>query len=172
MRLALVDPLTGLFNRRYVSAHLTKMSEAARSSGRSYAVLLFDLDRFKRINDSYGHSAGDEVLRAFARALRANLRGVDLIARIGGEEFLAAIPDTSAAESHRIAERLRRTIEAQPIRLPDGRDIAITLSVGLALGGGRDGDPQHLVDEADTALLNAKATGRNQVALAHQIDAA
>ncbi|KEO52877.1 diguanylate cyclase [Thioclava pacifica] len=172
LRLAMVDPLTGLYNRRYANAHLARMSQRARRTGRASVVMVLDLDRFKRVNDSYGHRAGDHVLTAFAKALRANLRGADLIARIGGEEFLVVLPDTTLDDGYRTAERLRRAIETQSIRLPSGENISITLSIGLALGGTRDTDPQHLVDEADAALLNAKATGRNQVAVAQTSNAA
>ena len=172
LRLAMVDPLTGLYNRRYANAHLARMSDRARRTGRTSVVMVLDLDRFKRINDSYGHRAGDHVLTAFAKALRSNLRGVNLIARIGGEEFLVVLPDTTLDAGYRTAERLRHAIETQPIRLPNGEVISITLSIGLAIGGTRDTDPQHLVDEADAALLNAKATGRNQVAIAQASNAA
>ncbi|OWY09695.1 hypothetical protein B6V74_06665 [Thioclava sp. F42-5] len=172
LRLALVDPLTGLHNRRYVNAHLARMSERARSTGRGYAVMLLDLDRFKSVNDTYGHGAGDEVLTNIARHLRRSLRDVALIGRIGGEEFLVALPDSSLDESYRIAERLRRDIEETTITLPDGSKMQATISIGLAFGGTRRDDPQHLIDEADAALLCAKGSGRNQVSLASHTNAA
>ncbi|KFE36659.1 diguanylate cyclase [Thioclava atlantica] len=172
LRLATVDPLTGLHNRRFATTQLARLSERARRTGRPFMVMLLDLDRFKRINDTFGHSAGDHVLTAFGKALKTHLRGVELIARIGGEEFLVAMPEISPDRGQHLARHLRDAIAAQPIRLPDGGAIRITVSIGLAFGGLRDDDPQHLVEEADAALLNAKATGRNQVALSRKIAAA
>ncbi|PFG64601.1 response regulator receiver modulated diguanylate cyclase [Thioclava sp. ES.031] len=172
LRLALVDPLTGLHNRRYVNAHLSRMSDRARRTGHGYAVMLLDLDRFKSVNDTYGHGAGDEVLASIARHLRQSLRDVDLIGRIGGEEFLVALPDSSLVESCRISERLRHEIAQSKITLPDGQMTQVTISIGLAFGGTRHDDPQHLIDEADAALLCAKGSGRNQVSLAQHTNAA
>ena len=166
LRLAMVDPLTGLYNRRYARTHLTRLAEHALRTKRSFAVMLLDLDRFKSVNDTYGHTVGDEVLTAVASRLRGNLRAVDLIARIGGEEFLIAMPDTSMPEARAAAERLRRVIESTPVPLHDGRSISVTISIGLALGGTTPDTPQQLVDQADSALLGAKSTGRNQVSVA------
>jgi two-component system cell cycle response regulator len=166
LRLAMVDPLTGLYNRRYASTHLTRMAEHALRTKRPFGVMLLDLDRFKAVNDTFGHSVGDEVLTYVAARLRNNLRSVDLIARIGGEEFLVAMPDTSISEARAAAERLREVIESTPVLLKDGRSLPITISIGLALGGTTRGTTQQLVDQADSALLGAKATGRNQVSVA------
>ncbi|SDW39173.1 diguanylate cyclase domain-containing protein [Allgaiera indica] len=168
LRLAVTDPLTGLYNRRYALPHLARIAERADSSGRRFAVMVLDLDRFKRINDTWGHSAGDEVLVRVAERLARNLRAGDLLARIGGEEFLVVLPDADLPTAQQLAERLCRLIEAAPAVLPNGAEITVTLSIGLAIGdptqpGGTDG--RSLLDRADHALLAAKAEGRNQVTI-------
>jgi two-component system cell cycle response regulator len=165
LRLAAVDPLTGLFNRRYAMPHLARLEERARENGRPFAVMALDLDRFKSINDRYGHPVGDAVLQEVARRLTHNLRTMDLVARIGGEEFLVAMPDSTLEEARRAAERLREVMEETPVLLPDGREIAVTVSIGLALGGTSDpGETvEHVIRHADHALLGSKAAGRNRV---------
>ncbi len=165
LRLALIDPLTGLYNRRYATTHLAKLSAHSAESGRAFALMIADLDRFKTINDRHGHGGGDVVLVDVARRLKDNLRGADLIARIGGEEFLIAMPDTDLHEATAAAERLCRIIDETPVYLPNGTPIHVTLSIGMSVGGGRPGvDPvAELLDKADRALYDAKAEGRNQV---------
>ena len=163
LRLAVVDPLTGLHNRRYALTHLARLQEHARNTQRPFAILILDLDRFKSVNDTYGHTAGDEVLIDVSNRLRSNLRSIDLIARLGGEEFLIAIPDTTLAEARSAAERLRRVIDGTPIPLGNRRKIWVSISIGLALGGTTATTAQDLIDRADTALMRAKTTGRNQV---------
>lgn len=167
LRLAAMDPLTGLYNRRYAMLHLTKISTGATRTGRSFAVMLADLDRFKAVNDRFGHSAGDAVLVEVARRLRDNLRSNDLVARIGGEEFLIAMPDTGLAEARVAAERLCRMLEQTPVPLPSGDEVTITLSIGVAVGGGRkEAAPvAALIEQADRALYGSKAEGRNQVTI-------
>ncbi|MCX8508339.1 MAG: diguanylate cyclase [Rhodobacteraceae bacterium] len=166
LRLAMIDPLTSLHNRRYGLPHLARIAERAGDSGRSFAVLVIDIDRFKMVNDSWGHAAGDSVLAEVARRLKADLRTVDLLARIGGEEFMAVLPDSDIRAAHAAAERLRRTVGDQPMRLPGGRQISVTISIGLAMGGGLADplpDAEAILAQADHALLAAKAEGRNQV---------
>jgi len=166
LRLAVTDPLTGLHNRRYAMPHLAHMADLARTGGKRIAVMLLDLDRFKQVNDTYGHAAGDAVLVEVAARLRQNLRPGDLLARFGGEEFLVALPDTTLPDARRAAERLRQVVEARPVRLVSGTAIRVTLSVGLAVGAtdGRKGEEvAGLLERADRALLAAKAEGRNQV---------
>lgn len=164
LRLAAIDPLTGLSNRRHAMAALAGIETAARRSGQAYAVLIADLDRFKQVNDRHGHSAGDAVLVGAAERLRAQLRPGDLIARIGGEEFLIALPDVTLPEARRIAERLCRTMAERPVYLPQGGSVQVTVSIGLAVSDpGAEAGVQPLIDAADQALLSAKATGRNQV---------
>ncbi|MFD2173839.1 diguanylate cyclase [Rhodobacter lacus] len=174
LRLALVDPLTGLYNRRYAMPHLARLAERSRQSGRSFALMALDLDRFKSVNDTYGHPAGDAVLIEVARRLTMNLRQVDLVARIGGEEFLVAMPETSLEAARNAAERLCRVMEQTPFELPSGLRIDITVSIGLAIGGGLNDpgtDPaaiEQLIHQADRALLGSKAEGRNQVTVFHR----
>ncbi|PKP73828.1 MAG: diguanylate cyclase response regulator [Alphaproteobacteria bacterium HGW-Alphaproteobacteria-6] len=170
LRLAMTDPLTGLHNRRYALPHLARIAERARATGRQFAVMLIDLDRFKSVNDRHGHAAGDAVLVEAANRMKSNLRAVDMVARIGGEEFLVVLPETTLAAAHATAERLRRVVAERPVPLPGGTDsIAVTLSVGLVLGNdgaaGSTAEIDALIDRADRALLAAKAEGRNQVTI-------
>src|SRR5690606_26808869 len=165
LRLAMMDPLTGLHNRRYALPHLARIAERAEATGRQFAVMVLDLDRFKAINDTLGHAAGGTVLVEVADRLRSNLRAVDLIARIGGEELLVALPDTTLDAARATAERLRRVVGERPVRLKDGSGVAVTTSIGLALGGRGARGLEDLIGLADTALLDAKAEGRNQVTI-------
>lgn len=161
-RLATVDELTGLFNRRHFFAAGRRVLERARRDGRPAALLLFDLDHFKRINDHFGHEAGDRVLRAVASRCRRLLRPGDLLARLGGEEFAALLPDTDAVAASRVAERLRRGIARLEVEV--GEDVVRpTASIGLALAGGVDGGLEALLAAADRALYRAKAKGRDRV---------
>ena len=167
LKLALIDPLTGLFNRRYALPHLSRIAASAATSGHPFAVMVLDLDHFKRINDRYGHSAGDAVLREVSQRVKNNLRSVDLVARIGGEEFLVVMPDTDLTQARAAAERLREVTADHPVRLADDQgEIPVTISIGFSIGG-MTGDPaspvQKLVDLADHALMDAKSEGRNQV---------
>lgn len=174
LQLAVIDPLTGLFNRRYALNHLENISLRAQSTGRDFAVLMLDLDHFKRVNDQFGHKAGDQVLVTLTNRLRVNLRAMDLIARIGGEEFLITLPESNAAQAHTIADRLRQVIEEAPVILDDGTPIHMTVSLGLSMGEPQGGtaDIAVLLDRADRALYTAKAQGRNRVSLSTSLTAA
>jgi two-component system, cell cycle response regulator len=165
LELAVTDSLTGLHNRRYALFQLERM--LARQ-GRGVAVMMLDLDFFKAINDQHGHAAGDDVLRLVGRRLRSELRSSDLLARIGGEEFLVALPDADRSAALDCAERLRRSVSDMPFDVgADGTSVSVTLSVGLALSAGGSGEnPETLIDRADRALYGAKAEGRDQVTLA------
>lgn len=171
LKLAVTDPLTGLFNRRYALAHLDRIAARARETGRRFAVMVLDLDRFKSVNDTWGHAAGDAVLEAVANRLRENMRPTDLVARIGGEEFLIALPDATIGAARIAAERLCRVIGETPVLLPDGRNsVSVTISVGLALGprlapGDEESAARDAFARADAALLAAKSEGRNQVTI-------
>jgi two-component system cell cycle response regulator len=158
LALAVIDPLTGLYNRRYAMPHLDRIAREAGARGGRYAVMLLDLDRFKTINETFGHGAGDRVLAGVAARLRDNLRPSDLVARIGGEEFLVVLADVGAEIAHRTAHRLCAAIDAAPPA--DG--IPVTASVGLAIGHG-PADAQNVLERADRALRLAKSAGRNQV---------
>jgi len=173
LRAAVFDPLTGLHNRRYAMPHLARITEQAAQNGRPFAVMLADMDHFKRINDVYGHPSGDAVLVETARRLRSSLRSVDMIARLGGEEFLIVMPGTSPEEARAAASRLCHQIGVTPFAIPGSTDpVSITVSIGLALGGltpcgqvARDETADDLVERADKALYAAKTRGRNQVNL-------
>lgn len=166
---AVTDPLTGLYNRRYVESHLGRMAEQSRNAGRELAVMMMDIDHFKAINDTYGHAAGDKVLVQLADRLRENLRAIDLVARIGGEEFLVAMPRTTSAQAHGAADRLRRLVNGRPFDLgPQYGDLRVTVSVGVAVGGHEGLEERNLdkmCNQADAALYAAKSAGRDQVAM-------
>ncbi|WP_102107056.1 diguanylate cyclase [Oceaniglobus roseus] len=166
LRLAATDPLTGLFNRRYADHHLGLLARQADTQGKGFAVLMLDIDNFKRINDTFGHATGDSVLGAVARTIRDNLRGVDLVARYGGEEFVAALPEASLPAARQAAERVRRRIAELSLPAPDGRPVPVTVSIGIAIGGHGRGTGGLLLDQADRALYRAKTTGRNRVCVA------
>lgn len=164
LRLAHVDPLTGLHNRRYAMPRLAAIADRSRIHGAPFAVMVVDLDRFKLVNDRFGHAAGDAVLVDVSRRLRDFAGDSGLIARIGGEEFLLVLPGTDLVEGERLAAALCQAVQAAPVRLPDGSAIPVTVSVGLAVGRpARNEDPEIVVDRADRALLEAKSAGRNQV---------
>ena len=170
LRLAMIDPLTGLHNRRYGVAQLAAIADRAAKSGTTFAVMVVDLDRFKSVNDRWGHAAGDAVLVEVAGRLTKNLRGGDLLARIGGEEFLIALPNTNLAEARAVAERLCLAVEETPVRFGDGAGLRVTVSIGLAIsafGGLPDcaDAVAEIVDRADRALLVSKSGGRNQVTI-------
>jgi len=152
-----------LYNRRYATQHMQRILERSGESGLPYAVVMMDLDRFKSVNDTYGHEAGDRVLKEFARRLQENLRGIDLVARLGGEEFLVVLPDTGPTEVEFAAERLRNAIDRTKFDIGDDCQIHITVSIGVAFGSSDDKIPSVLIQQADAALYDSKATGRNRV---------
>lgn len=164
LALAALDPLTGLCNRRPARARLERIAAHSAATGAGFAVMMIDLDRFKAINDRYGHTVGDTVLATVAGRLRDNLRPDDLLARIGGEEFLAVLPDATGADAQAVAERLRRAVGEVPVALAGGGAVGATISIGLAMGSAATGAAEAL-DHADAALLAAKAEGRDQVTL-------
>ncbi|WP_164727009.1 diguanylate cyclase [Shimia sediminis] len=167
---AVTDPLTGLYNRRYALPHLERLAEFSAHGNRNFAVMVADLDHFKAINDRYGHAAGDAVLVNVAHRLRDGLRPVDLLARIGGEEFLIVLPATSRAVASAKAAELCRLIGETPVTLKK-KDLCIpvTVSIGVAMARDHlnavDASGAALLEEADQALYRAKSTGRNQVLL-------
>jgi two-component system, cell cycle response regulator len=166
LRQAVLDPLTGLYNRRFALPQLTMIGQRASEEGTDFAAFVVDIDRFKGVNDRFGHTAGDAVLVEVAQRLTANLRTEDLLARIGGEEFLAVLPDITLAAATGIAERLCNAIAAEPFLLPDGTPIRVTVSIGMAISTAARADRiGGLIDDADHALMAAKSAGRNQVTL-------
>lgn len=163
---AVTDPLTGLFNRRYALPHLNRLKEQAHKTHRQVGVMLADLDRFKSVNDRFGHAVGDAVLAETARRLREALRPADLVSRIGGEEFLIVMPDANLESVQDMATRLCGLMRNRPIGVSDKNlTVPITMSVGIAMAG-RD-FPEETIDDilsrADKALYKAKALGRDQV---------
>jgi two-component system cell cycle response regulator len=167
LEMAITDQLTGLHNRRYMSRHLDNLISSAAQSGKALAFLILDIDYFKAVNDGYGHDIGDEVLKEFASRISANVRGIDLACRYGGEEFVVVMPDTDVTLAIAIAERLRKSIEANPIPIsrPPGK-LNITISIGIAGSEGSSDTAEALLRRADQALYSAKRTGRNRVVAA------
>ena len=163
VELSITDPLTGLHNRRYMERHLKTLIADAKRSGRSLSVLIADIDHFKAVNDTYGHDAGDTVLKEFSDRFRRYTRGVDLACRLGGEEFLIIMPDTDKGLAWQVGERVRECVASQGFRIAPGQEISVTASVGLATWEGEHDTPEALFKRADNALYAAKRRGRNQV---------
>ncbi len=149
------DNLTGLLNRRAILTHLAGTVSGARRHGHPLSVAIVDLDNFKQINDTHGHQTGDEVLLAAVHAMRARLRAEDQLGRLGGEEFLALLPDTGARAAAHVAEQLREQVAGAPTPVP------VTVSVGVATWAGES--PEELLRRADEALYAAKHGGRDRV---------
>jgi two-component system cell cycle response regulator len=165
LALAVTDPLTALYNRRYMETHLANL--LVRDGGlRPIAVLILDIDFFKSINDSYGHPVGDEVLREISDRLQRNVRGVDLACRYGGEEFVVVLPDTDREAAMVVAERIRKAVGEVPFRVrADVGTLRVSCSIGVAVHkpGAKAED---VLREADAALYQAKGEGRDRVAAA------
>lgn len=159
------DGLTGLANHREFQRQFGKEIERARRYGHPIALLMLDLDHFKAVNDTYGHLAGDAVLHAAATRIRQALRLTDLPARYGGEEFAVILPETTIAGALILAERARHGLADAPIPLDDGREIAVTVSIGVACYPDAADNPNELVECADLALYAAKEEGRNRVVI-------
>lgn len=155
------DVLTRLLNRKFLPVVLGKELLYSRQSGHSFAVLVLDIDHFKQINDTYGHDAGDLVLQQMASLLSSNTRGGDYAFRLGGEEFLVILVDIVAEKAMQVAEKLRKLIAVERIRLPQGAELSLTVSIGIALYDGHP-DYQRLLQRADQALYKAKNAGRNR----------
>ena len=162
LEMAVRDGGTGLFNRRYLEVHLQKKLEKSFSDGKPIGLLILDIDHFKEVNDTYGHVIGDEVLVEFAERLLDNLRGFDLVARLGGEEFIAVLPDVSPEKAMQIGERLRRSIADKPFKCNiETGELTVTTSIGGALIEPGEYTVQAVIDRADKALYEAKNGGRN-----------
>ncbi|MBB96833.1 MAG: diguanylate cyclase response regulator [Rhodobacteraceae bacterium] len=179
LRAALVDPMTGLYNRRYAIPYLAHTVRQSSRTGKGFAVMMADLDHFKRINDRHGHLAGDTVLIEAAARLRAALDRPDMVARIGGEEFLIVLGDADDTRARTMADTLRRAINGRPFHiLPAGRCVTVTMSIGVALcppaherdGYGFPDDPDEpqimaILNRADQALYDSKHAGRDKVTM-------
>jgi two-component system cell cycle response regulator len=161
--MAITDQLTGLHNRRYMARHLSTLIKNA-SPTKPISFLVMDIDHFKAINDTHGHDSGDEVLKEFASRIGANVRGVDLACRYGGEEFVIVMPDTDVKVACTVAERLRQNVENKPFplsRVSEG--IRVTVSIGIASSTSSEDSSEEILHRADQALYRAKREGRNRV---------
>jgi diguanylate cyclase (GGDEF)-like protein len=163
VEMATTDSLTGAYNRRYFSEHLNREYSKAKRYNHFMSLMILDIDHFKKVNDTYGHIAGDIVLKEITRICKENLRGSDIFSRIGGEEFATILPSTSSEKTYDLAERIRRKIEETPIRTEVGY-ISITVSIGVAdVDSVESEDPFDIYKMADSCLYEAKDSGRNRV---------
>ena len=161
--MAITDGLTGLY-RRYMESHLGALVEQAAARGKPLTALMLDIDYFKSVNDSYGHDAGDDVLREFATRIKKSIRGIDLACRLGGDEFVIVMPETDVAVATIVAERLRRRIASETFAIAQGtKQIEVTISIGLATLDTVDDNTATILKRADQALYRAKRDGRNRV---------
>ena len=169
-KLSITDGLTDLFNHRHIHELLHEEFERTKRSGEPMAVAMMDLDRFKQVNDTYGHPTGDVILYETARILRQTVREIDMVGRYGGEEFIVILPGADEAAAHHFAERVRETV-AGYVYQDDANEVRMTLSGGVASfpGPGMD-HPDLLIKRADEALYAAKEGGRNRIVRASQLD--
>jgi diguanylate cyclase (GGDEF)-like protein len=164
------DPLTCLWNRSSIMDILTREMAKAEREGASVGVIMADLDHFKQINDTFGHQAGDAVLREAAKRMQASMRSYDAVGRYGGEEFLIVLPGSTHSSASHLAERLRTAISRQPIRL-EQRSLAFTISLGISRSTPGEGmSPERVIRAADEALYRAKDLGRNRVEWAEPVE--
>ncbi|MBS7698247.1 MULTISPECIES: PleD family two-component system response regulator [unclassified Chelatococcus] len=167
LELAVIDPLTGLYNRRFLDARLSGAFEAPTLGTRPLVLLVLDIDHFKSVNDRFGHDAGDEVLKECASRIRAQTRGIDVVARFGGEEVVIMVPDATLEAAEAMAERIREAIEHRPFLVNGEREsVDVTVSIGVAARLTSDQSPGDLLRRADQALYQAKQAGRNCVVAA------
>ena len=162
LRLANIDNLTGLSNRRIIPEAGQRELEQYQRYHRPLSLFILDIDHFKQVNDTYGHAAGDQVLIKLAEVSKNVLRATDVCGRLGGEEFIALLPETPADQAYSVAERLRRTLAETPVATPVG-EIRVTVSIGIATAIAEDKAIDDLIRAADEAMYEAKAAGRNKV---------
>ena len=164
MELAVTDPLTTLFNRRHMESQTAILIDNATNRGKALSVLALDVDYFKKVNDTYGHDAGDAVLKELSCRIKKNIRNVDLPCRVGGEEFVVILPETHQRVAEKVAERLRRAIAGTLFNVPEqDKGLKITISIGVASLELSNDTQEHLFKRADQALYDAKEQGRNKV---------
>ncbi|MEM7430973.1 MAG: DUF484 family protein [Pseudomonadota bacterium] len=172
LRSGFTDVLTGWHNRRYLQVRLQEELARARRDGRNLVCLMIDVDHFKKVNDQWGHAAGDAVLRELAHRIDSQVRASDVAARYGGEEFVVLMPDTDTASGEKLAERVRREIASAPFDLPNGESTTVTISIGIADVAPQQGSNdlktvgESLIARADVALYKAKSDGRDRVEIA------
>lgn len=164
-RLASTDPLTGQLNRRVFLESFKKEWHRASRYESGLSLLMFDLDHFKQINDTYGHDVGDQVICRFSELVRSSLRDIDIFGRWGGEEFIAALPHTDLQGARTTAERIRAIIASQRFEAPGLEPFSVNVSIGAADIGNDGIDHQQIIKFADKALYEAKSAGRNQVVI-------
>ncbi len=160
---ATIDPLTQTFNRRALQEFAEKALAQAKRINTNIVIIIMDIDNFKKVNDEYGHQAGDQVLIEFSRRLRDNLREYDILARFGGEEFLLLLPNTELESALTISEKLRDTIASPVFLIKENTHVTITASFGVAIGKGESLDWKQMISQADIALYQAKNEGKNRV---------
>jgi two-component system, cell cycle response regulator len=162
LSMALTDALTGLYNRRYFEVHLQKLLQKNDANKKSLSLLIIDIDHFKSVNDTHGHAVGDEVLKIFAKRIQDSLRSFDLVARLGGEEFVVILPDVSTDMAYFVSERLRRAIADEPFACAvPGNALKVTASIGGTIVSGASIGMETILKQADDALYQAKNAGRN-----------
>lgn len=170
-RMSLLDPLTSLYNSRYLLTRADQEFALFERSGQDVALIMADIDHFKYVNDRYGHSVGDIVLQQVAKMMQTTARKVDVVARVGGEEFALLLPNSTSDGAMVLAERIREQVEKTPIELPDGENISVKISLGVS--STEEFLPQvfnELYESADNALYRAKRDGRNRVVKAVEAD--
>jgi len=160
--LAITDSLTGVFKRRYYIERLNEEIERSKRFNLSFSLLMVDVDHFKEQNDHYGHLVGDAIIKEVSRAIKENIRQIDLLGRYGGEEFSIILTETAKAEAKFVSERIRQSIEDRRIRVYD-EDLKVTISIGMSSYPSDAGDADSLIEKSDEALYKAKNAGRNQV---------
>ncbi|WP_226579753.1 diguanylate cyclase [Halobacillus litoralis] len=159
------DYLTGVGNVRFFYRRLNEYIRGAQKKEKAFALLLLDIDHFKKVNDTYGHDAGDQILMQLSELLQSSARYTDEVSRNGGEEFSILLPQCSAGTAREVAERIRKAVENYKFKLPDGRFIHLTISIGISHYGDGAFLPEELYKKADEALYYAKETGRNKVCI-------
>lgn len=166
---ATTDALTGLLNRRAFDEYMKTEQQRAQRYGKTFSLMMLDIDYFKKVNDTYGHAAGDALLKTLATILTQQVRDIDIVARFGGEEFVIVLPETEGTGAKILAERIRQTIARTPFTLPDEREIGVTVSMGIACFPHNAGSVETLLERADQALYLAKNNGRNRVFLYQEL---
>lgn len=165
-----IDDLTDLWNRRAIREMLDAELNRSERSENSLGIVMLDIDDFKLINDTHGHSAGDEVLRRVAEVLRKSVRDYDAVGRYGGEEFLALLTEAAREQAHEIGERIRREVQELTVD-HNGKDLSVTVSLGITVGDVNDElEAEELVEEADEALYHSKETGKNRVCFYSELE--
>lgn len=169
--MAITDGLTGLYNRHYLNAHLNNMVQDALAKNKPISLMIMDMDHFKSVNDTYGHDVGDQILQSLAKRIVDTMRGSDLIARFGGEEFVVLMPETDFKQATDAAERVRRVVEATAfeVKSESVSELPKTVSIGVASLNPMGDNGEAMLKRADNALYDAKNGGRNKVVIAENV---